>query len=101
MQDGLYKVQFRTPAGSDAGVVVLHQGTLQGGDAVMYYFGTYTEAGNQASADVEIHRHSPGRAFLGRDDAQINLKGTVQGDTAQLTGTAPSGTLDVSLTRIR
>jgi hypothetical protein len=45
MQNGLYWVEFRTPLGSGAGVVVLQDGNLRGGDSSMYYFGTYTETG--------------------------------------------------------
>jgi hypothetical protein len=105
MQNGLYRVEFRTPLGSGAGVVVLEDGNLRGGDSGMYYFGTFTETGNQATVDAESHRHTPGTAsVLGRDDANLSLRGTVQGNSAQLTGTAreaPGVTLQVSLSLIR
>jgi hypothetical protein len=71
----------------------------------MYYFGTYTEIGNQASVDAESHRHSPGLpSVLGRDDAHISLRVTVQGNAAQLTGSAseaPGVTIQVALSFMR
>ncbi len=33
MQNGLYRVEFRTPLGSGAGVVVLQDDNLRGGDS--------------------------------------------------------------------
>jgi hypothetical protein len=105
MQNGLYRVEFRTPLGSGAGVVTLQDGNLRGGDSSMYYFGSYTETGNQATVDAESHRHTPGvPSVLGRDDAHLSLRGTVQGNSAQLTGTAreaPGVTLQVSLSLLR
>jgi hypothetical protein len=102
MQDGLYRVEFGTPLGAGAGVVALQGGKLRGGDSSMYYVGTFTEAGNQATAQVESHRHTPGLAsVLGRDDAHISLRGTVQGNSARMTGTAreaPGVNLSVTLT---
>jgi hypothetical protein len=105
MQNGLYRVEFRTPLGSGAEVTVLQDGNLRGGDSAMYYFGTYTETGNQATVDAESHRHTPGMpSVLGRDDANLSLRGTVQGNNAQLTGTArqaPGVTIQVALSFIR
>jgi hypothetical protein len=80
-------------------------GNLRGGDSSMFYFGTYTETGNQAINDAESHRHTSGMpSVLGRDDAHLSLRGTVQGNGAQLTGTAreaPGVNLQVALSLIR
>jgi hypothetical protein len=105
MQNGLYRVEFGTPLGSGAGVVLLQDGNLRGGDSSMYYFGTFTETGNQATVVAESHRHTPGLpSVLGRDDTHLSLQGTVQGNSAQLNGSAreaPGVNLQVSLTLLR
>ena len=106
MQNGLYKVSFQTPSGGGDGVVVLTDGELRGGDAILYYAGTYTQNGDQFSAQVAIDRHSntPGmESVFGIDLVTISIVGTSQGDTVQLTGVAaesPGISFQASLTRL-
>jgi hypothetical protein len=106
MRDGIYKVQFQTPLGQGAGVVVLQGDKLRGGDSRIYYIGTYSQSGDQFTADVETDAHTqvPGMASVfGVDRAHINLTGRVTGDSAQVTGTAreaPNVSFQATLTRI-
>lgn len=91
MQDGLYKVQFQTPKGSGCGVVLLMSGQLRGGDSMMYYRGTYSQNGDQFSAQVEsaAHSHPPGMtSVFGLDRVTITISGKSSGNSAQLTGQA-------------
>jgi hypothetical protein len=91
MRDGLYRVQFRTPLGAGTGVVVLHGDKVSGGDAGMYYTGIYTDNNGELDIKVRIGRHSatPGSSSVfGIDNANLTLRGTANGDTAQMTGTA-------------
>ena len=90
MKNGLYKVEFATPADAGFGVIALNSGKVQGGDSAMYYYGTYSESGSQFTASVEVKRHSSGMlSVFGRDNLTVNLVGTSDGDDAQLTGTSP------------
>jgi hypothetical protein len=91
MQEGLYKVEFQTPRGNGAGVVILAGGKLMGGDSMMAYNGTYAVNGNQITAQVStfVHTRSPNMSsVLGVDQATLSLKGTANGNTAQLSGSA-------------
>src|SRR2546430_873168 len=89
MRDGIYKVQFQTQLGQGAGVVVLQGGKFRGGDSNIYYIGTYSQSGDQLTADVATDAHSSGiGSVFGVDRAHIHLTGKVTGDSAQMTGTA-------------
>lgn len=91
LPDGLYKVDFRTELGHGFGVLVLRDGDLRGGDSGMYYVGTYSQDGNDFSAQLKVGRHSspPGLVpVFGRDSVNITLSGTSTGTGAELTGTA-------------
>ncbi len=94
MQNGLYKVAFRTPIGEGYGVVVLENGTLQGGDSMMFYVGTYTENEGQftASVDVNVHSDVPGMVSVfgpGRNRVHIDLKGQSTDSSANANGSSP------------
>ena len=52
LRNGNYSVWFRTPLGEGTGVVNLTDGKLAGGDTVMAYTGSYTQAGDDFSADI-------------------------------------------------
>jgi hypothetical protein len=91
MKAGLYKVNFKTPAGSGAGVVVLENGVIHGGDSMMFYRGTYRESGGRFTADFVAGKHTaiPGMiSGFGRDSATISLVGTNTDTEATVTGTA-------------
>jgi hypothetical protein len=94
MQDGLYKVHFRTPLGVGSGVVTLLGGKLRGGDSMICYTGTYTQNGNQFAAQVETDAHSPSpvagmKSVFGPNKANISFLGMSNGNAAQLQGTSP------------
>ncbi len=92
MQDGLYKVDFKTPLGWGSGVVHAQGGKLWGGDAALYYVGTYSQSGKEVSASVKTFRHTqnPGiQSVFGRDQVSIQLKGMEDGNNVQCAGSAP------------
>lgn len=91
MRDGLYKVLFQTPLGAGAGVVHLQAGKIRGGDAALYYVGSYQSDGEKFSADVVTDRHTqmPGIvSVFGKDKVHIRLTGKVSGDTVTVQGSA-------------
>lgn len=106
MQDGLYRVHFQTPLGAGAGVVHLMGGRLWGGDAALYYVGTYSLDNNRFVADVVTDRHTniPGMmSVFGKDKVHIRLSGVHTPDSAQVVGSAaeaPGVTFSATLNRI-
>ena len=93
MNNGLYKVTFRTPLGSGAGVIVLNEGRLLGGDSMISYVGNYVQSGDKFTATIETTTHTaaPGmRSVLGVPDALILLAGSASGDSATMQATSPN-----------
>ena len=89
MKNGLYKVHFTTQMGSGAGVVVLRDGRLYGGDSSMYYVGDYTLNENRFTADVRTDRHTSNlSSVLGVDRAHITLTGTYSNESVEAEGSA-------------
>ncbi|MBU6297236.1 MAG: hypothetical protein KGJ79_17565 [Alphaproteobacteria bacterium] len=91
MREGLYKVQFRTQLGDGAGVFVLCDGRILGGDSIMYFTGAYNDKDGQFTADVHAIRHtaSPNNfSVFGADDIHVHLSGTTVGDSGQVIGKA-------------
>ena len=62
LPNGLYKLAFETPAGTDYGVAHLSDGRLRGGDSGMAYVGSYRAEGPLFSAELSVtqHRRVPG-----------------------------------------
>ncbi|MBD9569047.1 GrlR family regulatory protein [Ensifer sp. ENS08] len=92
MKNGLYRVHFQTPLGSGAGVVHAVDGKMWGGDAGLYYVGSYTTAGDHLTAVVTTDRHTAHNgvtSVFGIDKATINLDGRVSGDNISAKGTSP------------
>lgn len=91
MKNGLYSAEFRTPLGDGSGVVTLIDGHLTGGDAILYYVGSYSIAGSTFTAQVTTgrHHHVPGVfSVFGKDQVTIELSGTINGDTLEASGSA-------------
>lgn len=92
MQEGLYKVVFETQRGAGAGCVVLADGRIRGGDAGMYYVGTYELSGSEIRSNLTVDRHTnfPGMvSVFGVDKVQVLLVGKVEGHTIEAQGSAP------------
>src|SRR4051794_892513 len=104
LKDGLYKASFQTPMGAGAGVAYASGGKMWGGDSGIYYVGVYSQDGNQLTANVTTTRHTGGmNSVFGVDRVHITLRGTVDGDTATMQGTAaeaPGVKFQAILTRL-
>ena len=89
MRSGLYKVHFQTQIGSGAGVAVLDDGRLLGGDSSMSYIGSYTEKDGTLTAHVRVDVHTEGLpSVLGINRANLELRGRIQGDSITMDGSA-------------
>lgn len=92
MKNGLYKVQFQTPLGMGYGVVHAVDGKMWGGDASMYYVGSYTIDGDKITATVNTDAHStyPGSgSVFGTNKVTIQIDGTFSGDNVTARGSSP------------
>ena len=91
MRDGLYRADFRTQRGSGSGVVHVLDGKMWGGDAQMYYVGSYSVNGRRITAQVTASRHTQravDASVFGLDTVTLTLDGTVHGDAVTCTGRA-------------
>lgn len=106
MKNGLYKASFKTQLGQGTGVVVIADGKINGGDASMYYTGTFQENNSQVTATLRIGKHSdvPGiSSVFGLNDVNVKLHGKSTDISATIEGAAvevPSATLHAQLTFI-
>ena len=106
MREGLYEIRFRTPMGEGRGLVTLQNEQVLGGDVIIVYAGTFKVEGDRFIANVRTSRYAtePGFAsVVGKDNAQIDISGTIQGDLITGHGQspdAPSIKIGVSLRRL-
>jgi hypothetical protein len=91
MREGLYRVQFHTQLGtwSWRGFPSSRQAPRRRFAQLLRWH--YAQSGNRVTAEVTTDKHTeiPGLASVfGTDPARISLSGTVNGDSAEMTGTA-------------
>lgn len=90
--DGLYHLRIEPVSGgrtTNAGVIVMREGQILGGDAFFYYVGSYTASGDSWSGEFVTRQHTRSGDFrpaFGALEAPISLTGTQNGDA--LEGTA-------------
>ena len=105
MYEGLWIVQYAGMEGKDAGVVVLTQGKVLGGDNAFTYIGTYRqiENGLEASVLVQNYNSSIGNVLGIKGDFTLVLRvksvssGVMEGEGT--TPAAPGFGLKVKMTR--
>ncbi|MGW8704600.1 hypothetical protein ACWGLL_00545 [Brevundimonas sp. NPDC055814] len=92
MDDGLYKIGFRTRLGPGYGVVVLQGGRIIGGDSSSFYVGSYVIHGARFKASLQLDRHTiipVLRSVFGVERARIELEGDILGQDALMSGSSP------------
>ena len=75
-----------------------------GGDSGYLYIGTYMQQGNALTARIHVSQYVPGIAnVMGRSNFDLELRGTLNGNTISVTGTIPGapGQLQGVLTKQR
>jgi len=81
--EGVWSVSFGVPQNSafGAGVLVITQGKVYGGDASYYYVGNYNVVDNRLYTQLTIKHHTgPKNNVLGPgiDEISLNLSGDLQ-----------------------
>ena len=92
MQDGLYRVGFKTRLGTGFGVVTLQAGHITGRDSTSWYVGSYQLENGLFYADIQVDRHTEiamVRSVFGVERARIWLEGQSLGDEALMKGFSP------------
>src|SRR6476619_1713539 len=98
MKNGLYSIHVSLQegrTGKGSGVIVFRDGKIFGGDAYLYYTGTYTAKGNAFKGEVLVQRHtsSPDAnpLFGGPSPVGIGASGKLRDPAAVMGGTALVG----------
>jgi hypothetical protein len=98
MKNGLYSIHVNLQdgrVGKGSGVLVFRDGKIVGGDAYLYYTGTYTVKDNTFKGEVLVQRHTSSKddnpLFGGPDPVGVGVSGTFTDTDAVMTGTALVG----------
>jgi len=95
--NGLYSLHIRMLDGIDAGntgIMVLHDGSIRGGDAFFDYVGAYSSAEGRWKGEMINHEHTPSRGerpVFGGHDVGIGFSGTYTDEDAEGEATALAG----------
>ncbi|MBV9560526.1 MAG: hypothetical protein JOY90_08700 [Bradyrhizobium sp.] len=98
MKNGLYSIHVTLldgRVGKGSGVVVFRDGKIVGGDAYLYYLGSYTVKDNTFKGEVLVQRHtsSPDANPLFGEPSPVGVgvSGTFTDTRAEMSGTALVG----------
>jgi T3SS negative regulator,GrlR len=98
MKNGLYSIHVSLQdgrTGKGSGVVMFREGKIVGGDAYLYYTGSYTTKGDTFKGEVLVQRHtsSPDAnpLFGGPSPVGVGVSGTFTDTRAVMNGTALVG----------
>ena len=59
MESGVYVARFRTPLDENAGVIIINNDVIKGGDSAFYYTGSIlTRTQSQITARMDVIRHT-------------------------------------------
>jgi hypothetical protein len=99
MRNGLYSIHVDLldgRSGKGSGVIVFYDGTIHGGDAFLYYLGSYVvqpQAGT-FRGEVIVNQHTRSRdvnPLFGGGDVSIGVSGTFTETAGTMNGTALVG----------
>jgi len=98
MMNGLYSIHVSLQdgrIGKGSGVVLFRDGRILGGDAYLFYTGSYTVKGNTFKGEVLVQRHTSSSdvnpLFGGPSPVGIGVSGTFTDTAAEMSGTALVG----------
>jgi hypothetical protein len=99
MKNGLYSIHVSLQdgrVGKGSGVVMFRDGKIVGGDAYLYYTGTFSVKDNTFKGEVLVRRHTSSRddnpLFGAPSPVGIGVSGTFTDKDAVMNGTALVGT---------
>ncbi len=96
-RNGLYSVHVDMldgHPGRGSGVVVFHDGKILGGDAMLFYTGSYTVRGPTLKGEVLVNQHTRiagTNPLFGGQQVSIGFSGTFSDTGAKVSGSALVG----------
>src|SRR5256885_1121311 len=99
MKNGLYSIHVNLldgRSGKGSGVILFRDGQILGGDAYLFYTGSYTVKGDTFKGEVLVQRHTTPRdndnpLFGGPNPVGIGVSGTFTDTRGSMNGTALVG----------
>jgi hypothetical protein len=99
MRNGLYSIHVDLldgRSGKGSGVVMFRDGKILGGDAYLFYTGSYLTTGDTFKGEVQVSQHTPSPdanpLFGGqKNPVGIGVSGTSTETSAEMSGTALVG----------
>jgi hypothetical protein len=97
MRNGLYSIHVRLGDGRDgkgSGVLTFVNGVILGGDAFLFYAGTYSAEGSTLRGEVIVNQHTPSldaSPLFGGREVGIGFSGQFTETGANVSGTALVG----------
>ena len=98
MKNGLYSIHVTLQdgrVGKGSGVILFRNGQILGGDAYLFYTGTYSSKGDSFKGEVLVQRHtsSPDAnpLFGGPSPVGVGVSGTFTDTAGVMSGTALVG----------
>ena len=99
MRNGLYSIHVDLldgRYGKGSGVIVFHNGSIHGGDAYLFYTGTYSVQKKAATfrGEVIVNQHTASRdvnPLFGGGEVSIGVSGTYTDTAGTMNGTALVG----------
>jgi len=96
MRNGLYSIHVDLldgRSGKGSGVIVFCDGMIRGGDAFLYYTGSYSVQAHAATfrGEVIVNQHTPSRdvsPLFGGGNVSIGVSGTYTDTAGTMNGTA-------------
>lgn len=99
MRNGLYSIHVDLldgRSGKGSGVIIFYDGQIRGGDAFLYYVGTYSVQDAKATfrGEVVVNQHTASRdvnPLFGGGDVSIGVSGSYTDTAGVMNGTALVG----------
>lgn len=97
MYNGLYSIHVATldgHGGKGSGVIAFQDGRIFGGDAYLYYSGSYTLTGSTFKGEVVVNQHTRPqdiRPLFGGQEVGIGVSGSFTENAGEMNGAAFQG----------
>ncbi len=104
MRNGLYSVHIKTldgHFGKGSGVIIFRDGTLLGGDAFLFYTGTYEVEGSTLKGELQVDQHTQPKdvaPLFGGRPVSIGFSGKIGEVEATVGGAALFGKQSIRFT---
>jgi hypothetical protein len=97
--EGFWTIQFVGVQGWGTGVVVYIGGHVFGGDSAVMFTGTYDKQGDAVTVHIHVKQIDPQLMnVMGRNEFDLDLAGTLDGDKLNLVGNIPGTELRLKAT---